>query len=136
MIYILIHKTKEREISRHFTVMKEAQNFMWNEYDEVIKEAIDRKSGCRGGDWCEIVHFDKSKESWNIYPVNIPKTESICVTYKTGMEVVYFITKKELTNDNFFIYQYNTETNETVKLGKGNNPILLEQKYIEKSSQH
>ena len=67
-----------------------------------------------------------------IYPVDIPKTERICVTYKTGTDIVYFITKKELTVDNFFIYQYNTSTSETIKLGKGSNPILLERKYIKK----
>lgn len=33
-----------------------------------------------------------------------------------------------------FIYQYDTNKSETIKLGKGNNPILLEQKYIKKVS--
>lgn len=134
MIYILIHKTVNNEISRHFTVNKEAQNLMWNEYDEVRKNSIDKVSGNRGGDWCEIIYSDKSKETWNIYPVDIPKTEKICVTYKTGTNIVYFITKKELTVDNFFIYQYDTSKSKTIKLGKGNNPILLEQKYIKNIS--
>lgn len=134
MIYVLVHKTVEKEISRHFTVNKEAQNHMWNEYDKVRKDSIDKVSGNRGGDWCEIIYSDKSKETWNIYPVNIPNTERICVTYKTGTDIVYFITKKELTVDNFFIYQYDTSKSETIKLGKGNNPILLEQKYIKKVS--
>lgn len=84
-----------------------------------IKTLLIRLSGNRGGDWCEIIYSDKSKETWNIYPVDIPKTEKICVTYKTGTDIVYFITKKELTI-------------ETIKLGKGSNPILLEQKYIKK----
>lgn len=42
MIYILVHKTVEKEISRHFTVNKDAQNFMWNEYDEVCKTLLIR----------------------------------------------------------------------------------------------
>lgn len=42
MIYILVHKTVEKEISRHFTVNKDAQNLMWNEYDEVYKNSIDK----------------------------------------------------------------------------------------------
>ena len=134
MIYILIHKTMNNEISRHFTVNKEAQNLMWNEYDEVRKNSIDKVFGNRGGDWCEIIYSDKSKETWCIYSVDIPKTEKICVTYKTGTDIVYFITKKELTVDNFFIYQYDTSKSETIKLGEGNNPILLEQKYIKKVS--
>lgn len=133
MIYILVHKTTDNEISRHFATSKEAQNYMWGEYDETRKNTIDKVSINRGGDWCEIEYPNKSKETWTIYPVDIPKTEKICVTYKTGTEIVYFITKKELATNVFSIYEYNTNKNTTVKLGNGNNPIVLKQKYIEKS---
>lgn len=134
MIYILLHKTADKEISRYFIVNKEAQFLMWNEYDKALKNSADKVSGNRGGDWCEIIYSGKTKETWNIYSVDIPKTEKICVIYKTGTEIVYFITKKEFAIDDFFIYQYSTNTSETIKLGKGSNPILLEQKYIKNSS--
>lgn len=130
MIYILVHKNKDREISRHFTANKDAQSHMWSEYDEARKNAEEKVSGCRGGDWCEIEYPDKTNETWAIYSVDIPKNEKIQVTYKTGTEIVYFITKKELTMDNFFIYKYDTKNSITTKLGKGNNPVQLEQKYI------
>lgn len=133
MIYILLHKTADKEISRYFIVNKEAQSLMWDEYNRVRKNSVDKVSGNRGGDWCEIIYSDKTKETWNIYSLDIPKTEKICVIYKTGTGIVYFITKKEFTIDDFFIYQYNTNTSETIKLGKGNNPILLEQKFIKNS---
>lgn len=109
---------------------------MWKEYNDIRKKAIGKTSGVRGGDWCEIEFSDKSKQTWTIYPVDIPKNERICVTYKTGTKIVYFITKKELTTDSFFIYKYDTSNNVATKLGKGNNPIVLEEKYIEKISKN
>lgn len=130
MIYILVHKKSDNEISRHFTANKDAQCYMWSEYDKVRKNIGEKVSGRRGGDWCEIKYSDNTKETWNIYPVDIPKSEKICVTYKTGTNIVYFITKKEFVADNFFIYEYDTKENITTKFGKGNNPIALEEKYI------
>lgn len=130
MIYILIHKTMNNEISRHFTVNKEAQNFMWREYEESLKNTSDKTSCCRGGDWCEIKFPNGNCETWNIYPVDIPKTENIQVSYKIRTNIVYYITKKELTTDCFFIYKYDMKESITTKLGKGNNPIELEKKYV------
>lgn len=130
MTYILVHKTMDNEISKHFTVNKDAQWHMWREYDEAQKNAVNKVSGCHSGNWCEIKYSNNVEETWNIYPVDIPKTEKIQVTYKTDTEIIYFITKKELTMDNFFIYKYNTKESITTKLGKGNNPITLEQKYV------
>lgn len=130
MLYILNHKNTDRDISRHYTVLKEAQQRMWDEFKAVKKEYGREVTGLQGGDWCEITYPDKSKETWNIISVDIPKNETICVTFKTKSNITYFTTQKEIIGGYFYLYKYDSDTQQTEKLGKAKTPFELENKYI------
>ena len=133
MIYILNHQNKDRDILIQYTVLKEAQQRMWDEFKVIKMEYGKEVVGLQGGDWCEITYPDKSKETWNIISVDIPKTEGICVTHKTKTNITYFITQKEIVGGFFFLYEYNSDMGETKKLGKAKTPFELEKKYLKKS---
>jgi hypothetical protein len=132
MLYILNHKNKDRDISRHYTVLKEAQQRMWDEFKTAKKEYGKEATGLQGGDWCEITFPDKTKETWDIISVDIPKTEKIGVTYNTKTNIVYYITQKEIHNGFFFLYKYDKDTKKTEKLGKAKTPFDLEKKFLKK----
>ena len=59
--------------------------------------------------------------------VGIPSTEIVWVTITDDLGDEYIITSK---SDRNIYYIYRLEKEKAVKLGKGNNPIELEQNFI------
>lgn len=60
--------------------------------------------------------------------MTISKNEVLCVTYKKENGAVFYITRKRDDRNVYFIYR--NDNDNLVKLGKGNNPIELENKFI------
>lgn len=60
----------------------------------------------------------------------IPKSERIWVKILDNKGTAFYITSNPIRNM-YFIYR--DDNGKAVKLGKGINPILLEQKYMEKN---
>lgn len=57
----------------------------------------------------------------------IPKTERVAVTYFNNKEEVIAILTQKPTDGSFFLYEISGK--DTKRLGKGANPLVLEEKY-------
>jgi hypothetical protein len=64
----------------------------------------------------------------SVFIPGIPKTETIEITFRTTQGDVYYTTTK--TQNRKYYYLYKLVDGVAQKLGKANNPVELEEKFI------